>query len=214
MTDKELFDLRREYTLKGLDRDDLLADPISQFRVWFEQAQAAKLLEPNAMTLSTASGTGKVSARTVLLKAYDSEGFVFFTNYGSRKAREIAENSYVALHFLWLPLERQILIAGKAEKISLHESLAYFMSRPTKSKIGAWVSEQSRTISSRRLLEAKFRQMMEKFRDGEVPLPDKWGGYRVTPEEMEFWQGGESRLHDRFQYLRQGDSWVIERLQP
>ncbi|GAB4168464.1 MAG: pyridoxamine 5'-phosphate oxidase [Terrimicrobiaceae bacterium] len=218
MASQPVADLRREYTSKGLRREDLDANPVGQFRRWFEEARAADLLEPNAMTLSTASPTGLVTSRTVLLKAYDDRGFVFFTNYGSRKAGQIAANPSVSLLFAWLPLERQVAIGGKAEKISHAESLTYFLSRPVGSRIGAWVSDQSRIISSRALLEKKFHEMMEKFRDGKVPLPDFWGGYRVVPESIEFWQGGKNRLHDRFLYERKrtpdGDSWEIQRLQP
>ena len=215
LTDQELAALRREYHAGGLTRQNLEADPLAQFRRWFVQAREAKLLEPNAMTLATASKDGRVSARAVLLKALDERGFVFFTNYGSRKAAQIEENPQVALHFLWLPLERQVTICGRAERISTAESLAYFASRPLGSRIGAWVSQQSRVISSRKLLEIKFHEMMEKFRHGEVPLPDFWGGYRVVPDSYEFWQGGENRLHDRFLYTRGAEGqWMIERLQP
>lgn len=205
--------LRQEYTSQGLRREDLDPDPIAQFQKWFEQARTAGILEPNAMTLSTADAAGCVSSRTVLLKAYDQRGFVFFTNYGSRKARQIAENAQVSLLFPWLALERQVAVLGKAERISHAESLRYFMSRPRGSRIGAWVSDQSRVVTSRKLLEDKFHQMMEKFRDGQIPLPDFWGGYRVEPVSFEFWQGGASRLHDRFFYTG-GGPWVIERLQP
>jgi pyridoxamine 5'-phosphate oxidase len=188
---------------------------VEQFRKWFQEARDAGLLEPNAMTLATADAAGFVNARTVLLKAYDDRGFVFFTNYGSRKAHEIAGNARVAVLFPWLALERQVAIRGEAIKISHAESLTYFMSRPVGSRIGAWVSEQSRAINSRKLLEAKFQEMMEKFRDGKVPLPDFWGGYRIEPHSFEFWQGGANRLHDRFFYSKtpQGN-WEISRLQP
>lgn len=208
-------ELRREYTTHGLDEKDLDADPIAQFRLWFGQAREAGLLEPNAMTLATSDAVGRINARAVLLKAYDERGFVFFTNYGSRKCQQIGENPHAALHFLWLPLERQVSISGRAERISHAESLAYFMSRPVGSRVGAWVSAQSQVISSRKLLEIKFHEMMEKFRDGKVPLPDFWGGMRIVPDEIEFWQGGANRLHDRFLYSRQDSgSWQIGRLQP
>ncbi|MEX1117304.1 MAG: pyridoxamine 5'-phosphate oxidase [Terrimicrobiaceae bacterium] len=207
--------LRREYTSRGMHREELPENPVDQFRSWFNQAREAGLLEPNAMTLATATAAGRVSARTVLLKAYDEKGFVFFTNYGSRKSREIAENASAALLFAWLPLERQVSIQGQAIKISHAESLAYFMSRPMGSRIGAWVSDQSRVISSRKLLEAKFHEMMEKFRDGQVPLPEFWGGIRVEPDSIEFWQGGANRLHDRFLYTKKASNqWGLERLQP
>ncbi len=206
--------LRRDYTTRGLKVEDLAEDPIEQFRRWFNQAEEAKLLEPNAMTLATASANGKVTARTVLLKAYDERGFVFYTNYGSRKAQAMAENAQVSLLFTWLPLERQVAINGRAEKISAAESLRYFASRPFGSRIGAWVSHQSEVISSRSILEAKFEELKRKWADGEVPLPDFWGGYRVVPEEIEFWQGASSRLHDRFFFQRQGEGWSIQRLSP
>lgn len=207
--------LRREYSARGLRRADLDPDPIAQFRKWFAEAVAEKLLEPNAMVLSTVSAEGRPSSRAVLLKAFDERGFVFFTNYTSRKASDIAANPRVALLFLWLPLERQVAITGRASKISAAESLAYFLSRPLGSRIGAWVSHQSQIIPSRRLLEMKFEEMKRKFAGGQVPLPDFWGGYRVEPGAIEFWQGNASRLHDRFLYTRQDDgSWSIARLSP
>lgn len=212
--DEEIANLRREYTQAGLCREDLDADPISQFRKWFVEARSAKLLEPNAMTLATSDSTGFVTARTVLLKAYDERGFVFFTNYKSLKAQQIAQNPKVALLFSWLALERQVSICGPAEKISTMDSVSYFLSRPLGSRIGAWVSEQSKVISSRSLLEAKFEEMLRKFADGNVPLPDFWGGYRVKPERIEFWQGGQGRLHDRLCYSLQEGNWAIERLSP
>jgi pyridoxamine 5'-phosphate oxidase len=207
-------DLRREYATRGLRREDLLGEPVGQFRAWFEEARKAELLEPNAAVLSTADAAGRVTSRTVLLKAYDERGFVFFTNYTSRKAGQIAENPNVSMLFLWLPLERQVAVAGRAEKIGHAESLAYFMSRPFGSRIGAWVSQQSKIIPSRKLLEMKFEEMMRKFADGKVPLPDSWGGYRVVPETVEFWQGNASRLHDRFLYSRENGGWRVDRLQP
>ncbi len=211
---EKLAALRREYTTRGLRRENLHADPVEQFREWFGDASEAGLIEPNAMTLATADREGRVSARTVLLKAYDARGFVFFTNYGSRKAREMAENPNASLLFPWLGLERQVSICGAVEKISTAESLAYFASRPFGSRVGAWVSRQSEIISSRSFLEAKLDQMMQKFAKGEVPLPDFWGGYRVVPRTIEFWQGGAKRLHDRFVYERNGDDWQIARLSP
>jgi len=208
-------DLRRNYAQCELHREDLAADPIEQFRTWFEEARAADALEPNACALSTADRSGEVTTRMVLLKAFDARGFVFFTNYGSRKAADLAENARCALLFPWLSLERQVVIRGSAAKISHAESLAYFLSRPLGNRVGAWISQQSHVVSSRALLKQKFAQMMEKFRHGEVPLPDFWGGYRVEPSHIEFWQGGENRIHDRFLYTRQTDtSWLIERLQP
>jgi pyridoxamine 5'-phosphate oxidase len=207
--------LRKEYKTRGLDREDLLPDPIDQFAAWFEQARQAGLTEPNAMSLATADAEGAVSLRTVLLKLFDRQGFVFFTNYRSRKAQDISANASVALLFPWLDLERQVKIRGRAAKISTAESLRYFSSRPHGSQIGAWVSDQSQVLSSRQVLEMKVLEMKRKFAEGKVPLPDFWGGYRVEPVSIEFWQGRESRLHDRFVYTRQADStWKIERLMP
>ena len=205
--------LRRNYTRDGLRRADLDPDPIGQFREWFSEAMAAELVEPNAMVLSTTDGK-RPSSRTVLLKAYDERGFVFFTNYESRKAREIAMDAHVSLLFPWYPLERQVGIIGRAERISAAESLAYFASRPHGSRLGAWVSQQSTVINSRKFLEMKWDEMKRKFADGEIPLPSFWGGIRVIPAEIEFWQGRENRLHDRFRYTRSGDGWAIERLSP
>ena len=205
--------LRREYTREGLRRTDLDPDPIAQFRQWFGEAASAELVEPNAMVLGTTDGK-RPSSRTVLLKAYDERGFVFFTNYESRKAREIATNHDVSLLFPWYPLERQVGILGRAERISAAESLAYFTSRPHGSRLGAWVSQQSTVVSSRQFLEMKWDEMKRKFADGEVPLPSFWGGIRVVPTEIEFWQGRENRLHDRLRYTRSGDAWTIERLAP
>ena len=205
--------LRRNYTRDGLRRADLDPDPIGQFRKWFSEATAAELVEPNAMVLSTTNGK-RPSSRTVLLKAYDECGFVFFTNYESRKAREIAVDAHVSLLFPWYPLERQVGIIGRAERISAAESLAYFTSRPHGSRLGAWVSQQSTVINSRKFLEMKWDEMKRKFADGEIPLPSFWGGIRVIPAEIEFWQGRENRLHDRFRYARSGAAWAIERLAP
>lgn len=209
----DVAELRRNYTRDGLSRADLDPDPVAQFRRWFEQAVEAQIMEPNAMVLGTADGK-RPSARSVLLKAYDERGFVFFTNYESRKAKEIATNAHVSLLFPWYPLERQVSILGRAERISTAESLAYFASRPHGSRLGAWVSQQSSVINSRQLLEMKLEEIKRKFADGEVPLPSFWGGFRVVPSEIEFWQGRENRLHDRFRYLISGSSWAIERLSP
>jgi pyridoxamine 5'-phosphate oxidase len=211
----DVAELRRSYSTRTLRREDLTAEPFSQFRLWFQEAQQAVLLEPNAMTCATADLSGRVTARTVLLKAFDERGFVFFTNTGSTKARQMTENPQAALLFAWLPLERQVSITGRVEKITTAETLAYFASRPFGSKLGAWVSMQSSIIPSRKVLEMKFEEMKTRFANGEVPLPDFWSGFRVVPETIEFWQGGQDRLHDRFLYTRQdGASWSINRLSP
>lgn len=207
--------LRRDYTREGLSREKLASEPVMQFRQWFSEAAEAGLAEPNAMVLATTDGR-RPSSRTVLLKAFDERGFVFFTNYGSRKAADIGVNPHVGLLFPWYPLERQVSILGTAERISPAESLAYFASRPRGSRLGAWVSRQSAVIGSRRLLEMKWDEMKRKFAEGEIPLPSFWGGFRVVPTEIEFWQGRENRLHDRFRYARcdAGAPWEIERLAP
>ena len=207
--------LRKEYLKDGLRRPDLDACPVRQFQKWFEQAMAADLVEPNAMTLATVDAQMRPCLRTVLLKYFDASGFVFFTNYESRKAAHIAANPQVSLLFPWLALERQVAVVGRAEKISGAESLRYFLSRPRDSQLGAWVSRQSSVISSRSVLEMKLDALKRKFSQGEIPLPTFWGGYRVVPESVEFWQGGAGRLHDRFLYQHQPDgTWQIERLAP
>jgi len=211
----DLFSLRREYMSQGLRRSDLADDPLSQFSHWFDQARDTDMLDPNAMVVATVDPDGQPSARNVLLKAYDKNGFIFYTNLESRKARQIANNAKVALLFTWLPFNRQIKIEGLAEKISTAESLKYFLSRPKESQWAAWASPQSQNVSSRQLLEEKFFEMKEKFSKGEVPLPSFWGGYRIKPHKIEFWQGRENRLHDRFLYtLQQDKHWLIERLAP
>jgi pyridoxamine 5'-phosphate oxidase len=207
--------MRRNYASRALDLPDLRPDPSTQFDAWMREAIETQLLEPNAMSLATVSAAGTPSLRVVLLKGFDERGFVFYTNYASSKAGDIAGNPAVALHFSWLPLERQVSVTGRAEKISTAESLKYFLSRPRDSQIGAWASRQSEVITTRSLLESKFAEMKAKFLSGEVPLPDHWGGYRVTPATFEFWQGRPNRLHDRFRYARQADGgWSIARLMP
>lgn len=217
----DLSDLRRDYADRGLHRDELDPDPLRQFARWFDQAREHGVHEPNAMSLATVDADDRPLQRTVLLKYFGPEGFVFFTNYASRKAAHIAANPAVCLLFPWLTLERQVIIQGRAGKISAGESLKYFASRPRESQLGAWVSEQSSVISSRQLLKQKLDEIRRKFSDGEVPLPSFWGGYRVVPESIEFWQGGPARLHDRFLYTREaaasggtGANWRIERLSP
>ena len=210
----DLADFRKEYSDRGLRREELNPDPVAQFSEWFIQACELTVHEPNAMSLATADEAGMTYQRTVLLKYYDHDGFVFFTNYGSRKAKQIAANPQVSLMFPWLTLERQVVIQGLAEKISTAESLRYFASRPRESQIGAWVSNQSEVITSRKFLMQKLAEMREKFRQGEIPLPSSWGGYRVVPAAIEFWQGGPARLHDRFIYRKSDAAWHIERLAP
>jgi pyridoxamine 5'-phosphate oxidase len=211
----DISQFRREYLKGGLSRNSLDDDPIQQFSTWFEQARATDTPDPTAMVLATVDAAGQPSQRTVLLKYFDENGFVFFTNYGSRKAHEIAANRKVSLLFVWLELERQVQINGCAEKISTAESARYFMSRPRDSQVAAWVSSQSHGLSSRQMLMQKFAEMKQKFGEGKVPLPSFWGGYRVVPAEIEFWQGRENRLHDRFLYrLSSEGGWAIERLSP
>ena len=206
---------RIEWMSAGLKRDQLAPDPFRQFQQWFTQAIDADIPEPNAMSLATVADSGQPWLRTVLLKLYDERGFVFFTNYQSRKARQIAGEPRVALLFPWAALGRQVKITGEAARIPLMESVKYFATRARGSQIGAWASPQSEVITSRALLEAKFDEMKRKFAKGEVPLPSFWGGYRVVPETIEFWQARESRLHDRFLYSRGAEGrWEIERLAP
>ncbi len=208
-------DLRKNYTKDSLRRADLNADPMAQFHTWMDQACKAELLEPNAMSLSTVDSQGQPWNRTVLLKGFSTEGFLFFTNYESRKAQHIQENAQVSLLFPWLGLERQVIANGRAEKISPSESLKYFQSRPEGSQIGAWASPQSQVITSRKLLELKWDEMKRKFASGKIPLPSFWGGFKVIPKTVEFWQGGQNRIHVRFLYTREDDSdWKIERLAP
>jgi pyridoxamine 5'-phosphate oxidase len=210
----DVSDLRREYGKSHLEREDLKDDPIDQFERWFDDARGAGLLEANAMVVATSGSDGQPSARTVLLKYFDRSGFVFFTNLESAKARQIAENPRVALHFYWPVLERQVIIRGTAETVTRREALAYFVKRPRGSQLGAWVSDQSRVVSSRGLLEMKLDEMKRRFADGRIPLPSFWGGYRVVPAEMEFWQGRENRLHDRFLFRRDNQGWEVARLAP
>lgn len=213
-------ELRRNYSKGSLHREDLHPDPIEQFKIWFEQARSAGILEPNAMILATVDQNGQPFTRTVLLKDLDARGFVFYTNFNSRKALQLAENPRCSLCFLWPDLERQVSINGIATKVSTSEALRYFVSRPLGSRLGAWTSPQSQVIQTRSVLEAKLAELKAKFHDGEVPLPSFWGGYRVAPASVEFWQGGRDRLHDRFIYGRSevGDpapeEWSIRRLAP
>ncbi|MEY4234522.1 MAG: hypothetical protein RL635_1489 [Chloroflexota bacterium] len=214
-TTLQLAEMRRNYAARALDLADLDANPFAQFDHWMREAIETQVIEPNAMTLATADAAGRPAVRTVLLKGFDQRGFVFYSNYESAKARDLAANPKVALLFPWLALERQVSAMGVAQKITAVESLKYFLSRPRESQIGAWASRQSEVISTRALLESKFAEMKARFANGEIPLPDQWGGYRVMPQRFEFWQGRPNRLHDRFKYTLQSDgSWTIARLMP
>jgi len=209
----DLTKLRIELRKRGLSRSNLDDDPVKQFSLWFTEAIDSGIVEPSAMSLAT-TDESEIGIRTVLLKYFDDKGFVFYTNYKSKKSRQIETRPEAALLFSWLTLERQIKIVGSVEKVSSLESIKYFASRPKDSQIGAWASKQSTTISSRDILQSQFESVKQKFSSGEVPLPDFWGGYRVIPRTIEFWQGRESRLHDRFIYQRKKDGWTISRLSP
>ena len=211
----DLGDLRREYITKGITRNALDSCPFRQFEVWFTQAQQSEINDPSAFSLATASAAGQPTLRTVLLKLFDKSGFVFFTNYNSKKGQQLDENAQVAMLFPWLLLERQIKITGIAEKISVEQSAQYFASRPRGSQLGAWISEQSDPLQSRKVLEDKFAQALQDLSGKDVPMPKSWGGYKVVPTSIEFWQGRENRLHDRFRYDLSGASdWGITRLEP
>lgn len=210
-----LADLRKDYCLAGLTEKDLARDPFRQFEKWFQEAEAARIPEPNAMVLATASRDGRPSARTVLLKGLDGRGFVFYTNYESRKGRELESVPRATLLFPWIALERQVIVEGTVAKITREESEAYFHSRPLPSQLSSWVSQQSSIVSGRKLLEEGMKEVERKYAGQTVPLPPQWGGYRVKPESVEFWQGRRSRLHDRLRYRRnEAGEWVIERLAP
>lgn len=209
-----LADLRKDYSLSGLVEKDLAKDPFRQFERWFQEAEAAKLPEPNAMILSTATRDGRPSARTVLLKGLDGRGFVFYSNYESRKGRELESNARASLVFPWIALERQVIIEGAVTKVAREESEAYFHSRPLPSQLAAWASQQSSVVASRGVLEDSLKALEKKYAGQTVPLPPQWGGFRVAPETVEFWQGRRSRLHDRLRYRREKDGWIVERLSP
>ncbi len=210
----DLEDVRREYLIGGLQREDLSDNPFTQFETWMAQAIKSDIADPTAMTLATVDEDGQPSQRIVLLKHFSEGGFVFYTNYNSAKAQDITNNSKVSIHFPWHMMERQVKVLGSVEKVSAAESLKYFLSRPRESQIAAWASNQSHSISSRSVLLNQIESIKKKFENTEVPLPDFWGGYCVKPSLFEFWQGGGSRLHDRFQFRFIGDKWDIERLAP
>lgn len=210
-----LADLRKDYSLATLAEKDLARDPFRQFERWFGEAVAAKVAEPNAMVLSTADRSGRPSSRTVLLRAYDGRGFVFHTSYEGRKGRDLESNPRASLLFPWIAMERQVIIEGPVARLAPEESDAYFRSRPRGNQIGSWVSQQSSIISSRAVLEDGYRAVEKKFAGREIPRPPGWGGFRLDPETVEFWQGRRNRLHDRVRFRRGGDgAWIIERLAP
>jgi pyridoxamine 5'-phosphate oxidase len=207
--------MRKHYQHEGLAEQQLMAEPVAQFTEWFHQAVEAGVTEPNAMVLSTADAQGRPSSRTVLLKGYDRRGFVFFTNYGSRKGSELSVNPWASLLFPWISISRQVVVSGPVEKIGRDETAAYFRTRPHGSQLGAWASEQSSPVSSREVLERRYAELERRYPEGEgVPVPPFWGGYRVVPEAVEFWQGRENRLHDRLRYLSEDGGWRVERLCP
>jgi pyridoxamine 5'-phosphate oxidase len=207
--------MRKHYQHEGLAEGGLAADPFEQFTAWFHEADEAGVTEPNAMVLSTADAEGRPSSRTVLLKGFDRRGFVFYTNYGSRKGTELAANPRAALLFPWIALARQVVVRGRVEKVGRDETAAYFRTRPHGSQLGAWASEQSSPVAGREVLEQRYAELAARYPEGEgVPVPPFWGGYRVVPEAVEFWQGRENRLHDRLCFLAEGDGWRVERLCP
>jgi pyridoxamine 5'-phosphate oxidase len=217
VTDQDLdpATMRKQYRSQIVTEDSLADDPMEQFTRWFQQAADAHVFEPNAMVLSTADAEGRPSSRTVLLKQFGHRGFVFYTNYGSRKGREIDANPYVALLFPWHPIARQVVVTGTASRTGRDETAAYFRSRPHGSQLGAWASEQSRVIGSRAELDRRYAELAARYPEGEqVPVPPEWGGVRVVPDAVEFWQGHENRMHDRLRYVREGEKWRVERLCP
>lgn len=214
MINKSLADLRQNYKFKSLGIDDVDLSPFKQFEIWFNEVLESEIPEPNAMVLATADKNCKPSARVLLLKGFDESGFVFYTNYESRKGRELSENNFASLLFFWVDLERQIRIEGTVEKVTTQESEKYFKSRPFKSRLGAWASNQSEVIPGRMTIVKKFLGYLAKFHSKDIPLPPYWGGYRLIPGSFEFWQGRENRLHDRIRYRKEKENWIIERLSP
>ncbi len=214
MENKDLAKIRREYSREELSKEHVAQDPFVQFGRWMDEAIAAELPEPTAMSLSTADAKGRPSSRMVLLKGYDSAGFVFFTNYNSHKGRHLAENPFAALNFFWPELERQVRISGSVNKVSAEESDEYFKTRPFTSRVGAWASDQSEILESKMALAARAAKLLVKYASGNVPRPPHWGGYRVVADQIEFWQGRPSRLHDRIVYDLVSDEWKISRLSP
>ncbi|QES55218.1 pyridoxamine 5'-phosphate oxidase [Streptomyces venezuelae] len=217
MTDQDIDPamMRKQYRSEIVEEGSLAGNPMDQFALWFQQAADSHLFEPNAMVVSTATPDGRPSSRTVLMKQFDGRGFVFFTNYGSRKGRELEENPHVALLFPWHPIARQVIVTGTAARVGRDETAAYFRSRPHGSQLGAWASEQSSVIGSRAELDRRYAELEARYPEGEqVPVPPEWGGLRVAPEAVEFWQGHENRLHDRLRYVLDGDEWRVERLCP
>lgn len=210
----DIGEIRKEYIQSGLKRSELKADPMSQFEFWFEQARQARLDEVNAMSIATVRADGMPQVRTVLLKQFDDQGFVFFTNYKSAKAQELDSTPKAAILFPWLSLERQVRIEGVVEKISAAESFAYFKTRPRGSQLGAWTSNQSEVIASRSALKKMMQEVEKKYNDTEIPLPHDWGGFRIIPKVYEFWQGRSNRLHDRFKFTRDTEGWQVDRLAP
>lgn len=210
----KLDNMRSDYNKRKLDKQSVDKNPLEQFKLWFQEAISSDIKDANSCTLATCGESGMPEARVVLLKRYDKDGFIFFTNYKSAKAKDLEFNPKATLNFFWLELERQVKINGECEKISTSESLSYFATRSRGSQLGAWVSEQSKPIESRAILQMQIAKMKEKFKNGQIPLPDFWGGYRLKPEKIEFWQGRENRLHDRIQYSKKDSNWEISRLAP